>query len=157
MLRGLRLFEQVSGETPRGTQARVDQCLQLYDSDNCHSLYVAQSTMGEVVGYSAVHWLYYLFLTGPEGHVSELLVCLDDRGQGIGSRLLEAIKAEALARGCSRLTLVNLKHRESYQRGFYAKRGWQERSEAASFVYLLGQCDGPNMKEVECPAASSSI
>jgi hypothetical protein len=51
--------------------------------------------------------------------------------------LLEAIRVEALARGCSPLSLINLRHRESYERGFYARRGWQERSEAASFVYLL--------------------
>ena len=89
------------------------------------------------------------FLAGPEGYVSELFVCAAERGKGMGSRLLEAIKEEALARGCSRLTLINLRHRESYERGFYTTRGWQERPEAASFVYLLEQGSGPSREEVE--------
>ena len=59
------------------------------------------------------------------------------RGQGIGSRLLEAVKAEAKRRGCSRLQLVNFRQRESYQRGFYAKAGWEERPDGASFVLYL--------------------
>jgi GNAT superfamily N-acetyltransferase len=137
MLRGLNLFAQVSGETPQSTRARVARCLQLFDSDNCHSLYVAVGATGEIVGYGAVHWLHYLFLGGPEGYVSELFVCATERGKGIGSRLLEAIEEEALARDCYRLALINLRHRESYEREFYTKRGWQERSEAANFVYLL--------------------
>jgi GNAT superfamily N-acetyltransferase len=59
------------------------------------------------------------------------------RGQGVGGRILEAIKAEAQRRGCSRLMLLNLRIRESYQRQFYAKQGWEERSEAANFILPL--------------------
>lgn len=155
MLRGLELFAQVSSEDPQSTQERVSGYLQLYDRDDCHSLYAALDAAGEIVGYGAVHWLPYLFLAGPSGEVSELFVCAAERGRGIGSRLLDSIRVEALARGCSRLTLVNLRHRESYERGFYAKRGWQERSEAAIFVYPLEQGGGPPAEEAEWCAASS--
>ena len=133
----------------QSTQARIARYLQFYDRDDCHSLYVAVSATGKVVGYGAVHWSYYLFLAGPEGYVSELFVCAVERGKGIGSRLLEAIKEEALARGGSWLTLINLRHRESYEREFYARRGWQERPEAASFVYLLEQGSSPSREDVE--------
>jgi GNAT superfamily N-acetyltransferase len=51
--------------------------------------------------------------------------------------LLEAIKQEARARGCCRLTLVNLKDRTSYQRRFYEKKGWSERPDAVRFVLNL--------------------
>jgi GNAT superfamily N-acetyltransferase len=139
MLRGLDLFAQERGETAQSTETRVASHLQLYDRGNCHCLYVAVAATGEIVSYGAVHWTIYLFLNGPEGYVSELFVCATERGKGIGSRLLERIKAEALDRGCSRLTLINLRHGESYQRGFYARRGWQERPEAASFVYYLAR------------------
>ena len=149
ILRELGFFSQVNSETPQSIQARIARYLQFYNRDDCHSLYVAVSATGKVVGYGAVHWNCYLFLAGPEGYVSELFVCAAERGKGIGSRLLEAIKEEGLVRGCSRLTLINLRHRESYERGFYARRGWQERPEAVSFVYVLEQGVRPPRKEVE--------
>jgi GNAT superfamily N-acetyltransferase len=133
----------------QSTQARIARYLQFYDRDDCHSLYVAVNATGKVVGYGAVHWNYYLFLARPEGYVSELFVCVAERGKGIGSRLLEAIKEEALARGGSRLTLINLRHRESYERRFYTRRGWQERPEAASLVYVMEQGSSPSREEVE--------
>jgi GNAT superfamily N-acetyltransferase len=149
ILRELGFFSQVNSETPQSTRARIARYLQFYDRDDCHSLYVAVNATGKVVGYGAVHWNYYLFLAGPEGYVSELFVCAAERGKGTGSRLLEAIKEEALARGCSRLTLINLRHRESYARGFYARRGWQEHPEAASLVYVLEQRSSPSREELE--------
>ncbi len=46
-------------------------------------------------------------------------------------QIREAIQAEAQKRGCSRLMLFNLRKRESYQRHFYPKHGWEERADAA--------------------------
>ena len=34
-------------------------------------------------------------------------------------------------------TLLNIRHRESYRRGFYKKIGWEERPQAANFVLPL--------------------
>jgi GNAT superfamily N-acetyltransferase len=73
----------------------------------------------------------------PEGYVSELFIRSDASGHGAGTALLEAIKHEAHARGCCRLTLVNLKDRASYQRRFYEKKGWTERPNAVRFVLDL--------------------
>ncbi len=106
-------------------------------ADECHSVFVATGPKDNIIGYASVHWLPYLFLPGPEGFVSECFVVESYRGMGVGSRLLEAVKSEARQRGCTRLELVNFKQRESYQRGFYAKQGWEERSLAANFVYML--------------------
>lgn len=39
--------------------------------------------------------------------------------------------------GCQRLSLINLRRRESYERQFYIKAGWQERAEAANFIRVL--------------------
>jgi GNAT superfamily N-acetyltransferase len=89
-----------------------------------------------VVGYAVVYWLNYLFST-QEGYVSELFIRSDASGQGIGTALLETIKSEAIARGCGRLTLVNIKERESYRRGFYASRGWEEKSNTVRFALNL--------------------
>lgn len=114
-------------------ESQIAQCL----ADKSHSIYVAESSVGQVAGYASVHWLPYLFMAGPEGYVSELFVRSNARGQGIGNELLQAVEAEARARGCSRLSLVNLRHRESYLRRFYIKAGWEERPEAANFLYRI--------------------
>jgi GNAT superfamily N-acetyltransferase len=63
---------------------------------------------GRVVGYAAVYWLHPAF-SGPEGYLSELFIRTDASGKGVGTALLETVKIEAIARGCLRLTLVNLK------------------------------------------------
>lgn len=113
--------------------ARLQQCL----ADGSHSVFVAEEQAGEIMGYGSVHWLPYLFMSGPEGYISELFVSAPARGQGIGRELLKVIESEARARGCQRLSLPNLRNRESYKREFYLKAGWQERSEAANFIYVL--------------------
>jgi GNAT superfamily N-acetyltransferase len=111
----------------------IEQCL----ADNSHCLLVAETPEGPIIGYGSIHWLPYLFMRGPEGFVSELFVRESARGQGVGKQLLEAIETEARARGCVRLSLINLRSRESYQRQFYIKAGWEERGEAANFIYRL--------------------
>ena len=89
-----------------------------------------------VVGYAAVYWLKPMF-SAREGYVSELFIRSDASGHGAGTALLNAVKSAAIARGCHRLTLVNLKDRESYKRGFYASRGWEEQSNTVRFSFDL--------------------
>jgi GNAT superfamily N-acetyltransferase len=98
-------------------------------------LFVAEID-NRVIGYAAVYWLHHMF-SAREGYVSELFIRSDASGHGAGTALLEAIKTEAIAQGCYRLTLVNLKDRESYRRGFYASRGWEEKSNTVRFVFEL--------------------
>jgi GNAT superfamily N-acetyltransferase len=138
LLVSLSWFEHYfSGASREALQDRVGPHLERCLADVSHSVYVAETVQGELVGYLSVHWLPYLFLPGPEGYVSELFVRAEARGQGIGSELLEAARQEAEARGCARLSLINMRQRESYLRGFYAKRGWEERPEAANFIMRL--------------------
>src|SRR4030095_2381541 len=137
LLKEIGWFESFKGEFVAAASERVrshiEQCL----ADNSHSTFVAESADGKVVGYGSVHWLPYLFLQGPEGYVSALFVRESARGQGIGRELLKTIETEAKARGCVRLSLINLRNRESYMRQFYIKAGWEERPEAAHFVYRI--------------------
>jgi len=137
LLRSLDFFDHLQAEAYQTTQERVARHLAMGEAENSHSIFVAQNSAGEIVGYGAVHWLPYLILTGPEGYISELFIREAYRGQGIGSQLLRVIKVEAQQRGCSRLMLLNRRQRESYQRQFYAKQGWAEREEMANFVYPL--------------------
>jgi GNAT superfamily N-acetyltransferase len=107
-------------------QSHLDQNL----ADESHSIYIAADEDGAFLGYCAVHWLPYLFLSAPEGYISELFILEQGRGQGLGGRLLEAVEEEARSRGCSRLQLINGRDRESYRRGFYTKHGYEERDMA---------------------------
>jgi len=114
-------------------KAQLARCL----ADDSHSIYVAECDDGKIIGYASAHWIPYLFMRGPEGYISELFVRDGARGQGVGRQLLDLIKTEATRRGCARLSLINLRNRESYQRQFYIKAGWRERAEAANFVCQL--------------------
>jgi GNAT superfamily N-acetyltransferase len=137
ILRSLGWFAHLNTEPAEMTKERIARHLEVCRSEPGHSVYVAQNSAGEVVGYAAVHWMPTLFLAGPEGYVSELFVDEAARGQGVGARLLETMTEEGRARGCSRLLVVNMRYRESYRRGFYRKCGWEERPDAANFVYRL--------------------
>jgi GNAT superfamily N-acetyltransferase len=114
-------------------RARLEQCL----AGDSHLTLVAEDNAGKIAGYASVHWLPYLFMAGPEGYVSELFVSEAARGKGIGLRLLAEIDKVARGRGCQRLSLINLRSRESYRREFYIKAGWRERGEAANFILSL--------------------
>jgi GNAT superfamily N-acetyltransferase len=137
LLRGIGWFDAFNGGElnmlTEQVRARLEQCL----VDDSHLVLVAEDTDGKIAAYGSVHWLPYLFMRGPEGYVSELFVSAAVRGRGIGRELLGAVEKEARARGCQRLSLTNLRNRESYQRQFYSKAGWRERSEAANFIYPL--------------------
>ncbi len=137
ILRALGWFAHMNSESVEATRARIAKRLELYEAQHNPSVYVAENADGEIVGYASVHWLLYLLYDGPEGYISELFVRESARGQGIGTRLLDALEDEARARGCSRLRLLNLRYRESYQRGFYRKRGWEEWQDAANFIYRV--------------------
>lgn len=136
LLQSLGWFRHLNSPSQKVTDqiaSHLHSCL----ADNSHSVYVAEYSNMNIVGYAAVHWLPYLFLPAPEGFVSELFVDQAYRGQGIGTLLLSTITTEAKARGCTRLMLVNGRERESYQRQFYQKHGWIERENIANFIYTL--------------------
>ena len=137
LLRGIGWFEPFNTREFKDSISRVENQLRQCLSDDGHSVYVAEWPHGEFAGYGSVHWLPYLFMSGPEGYVSELFVRDDARGQGVGRQLLKIIETDARARGCQRLSLINLRNRESYQRQFYLKAGWRERSEAANFLFEI--------------------
>ena len=137
LIRGLGFFARLEGEDATSTAARVDRHLSMCLADDSHTVFVAVETGGHIVGYTAVHWLPYLFLTGPEGYLSELFVADDRRSRGVGTELLERVIDEARRRGCARLMLAAVRSRESYERGFYTARGWVEREDVANLVYEL--------------------
>ena len=137
LLKDMGWFESFKSATARAAGEGVRRQLAIDLADGSHSVYVAADDGEKIIGYIAVHWLPYLFMSGPEGYVSELFVREAARGQRVGRELLQLIQTEARRRGCTRLSLINLRHRESYRRQFYLKAGWRERTDAANFIYAM--------------------
>ena len=103
------------------------------------TILISLTDEGEVSGYGSVHWMPNFVLPGMEGYVSELFIAEKYRGQGIGDSILGEIEKKAATNGCYRLSLLNLRNRESYQRGFYVKRNWEERINAANMIKKIGK------------------
>lgn len=116
------------------TEAHIAKYLGLRGADDDHTILVAEDYNGEVAGYIAVHWLQYLMATDVRGYVSELFVLPSARGKGIGRKLMEVVKEQAMERRCSRLMAVNVSHRITYPRRFFLKLGWKERPEVTNFI-----------------------
>lgn len=130
-------FSRINSEPPEATAEFIARELALCLRDSSHSIFVCEDEAGRLLGYASVHYLPYLIHTGPEAYLSELFVRPDARDQRVGSALLERATSEARARGCERMSLINMRNRESYQRDFYKKHGWEERELAANFVLPL--------------------
>ncbi len=135
-MKNLGMFPWMNEENPHLSQERVAAQLALCLADTSHTVLVAHRN-DKLIGYAAVHWNPYLVLPAPEGYISELFIDANTRGAGVGSKLLDEIRREAVRRGCSRLSLLNGENRDSYQRRFYQERGFKERTTMVNFVLTL--------------------
>ena len=133
ILRELKWFDYITEKSSQNTISKIEAHLRFCQKDFCHNVFVAEK-VDQIVGYIAIHWLFYAFLPGPEGYISELFVSEKERGSGIGSLLIEEAKNQAKGKGCSRLMLANNRNRISYEKGFYKKNGFIEREHIANFI-----------------------
>lgn len=134
VLHAQQVFSAMLLSSPQETAVRITERLRTgypqYDS-----VYVAVHDQ-QIVGYGAVRWLNGLILPGPDAYLSELFVLPEFRSQGIGTALLSRFRQEAVERGSTRLWCINLRNRDSYQRGYYKKSGWEEKDIAVFFKTL---------------------
>ncbi len=135
LLKNIGWFKTILNNPQKDLEIKLKKYLEFCLADNSHSMYVLEDNNKIILAYISVHWLPYLFLEGPEGFISELFIRDNQRGKGIGTKLLNKVKEEAKERGCSRLSLLNGKNRESYERRFYQKQGFIERDQMMNFIF----------------------
>lgn len=134
VLHAQQVFTAMLMATMDETAIRTSERLQNVISER-DTIYVA--TQGDtILGYGAVRWFQGFILPGPEAYLSELFVLPEFRGQKVGSHLLAKLRQDAIDRGCTRLWCINLRSRDSYQRGYYRKSGWEEKDIAVFFDSL---------------------
>lgn len=137
LLHELGYLKFINEEAEPQTARRVREGIAALSTSTEHVLLVATYEGSDVVlGYGSVHF-YANMLIGNEGYISELYFRPSATNQGIGGQLLAILEDEARVRHVRRLRLANWRTRESYQRGFYAKHGWQENPHAAEFVRIF--------------------
>jgi GNAT superfamily N-acetyltransferase len=135
--RELGWLEWIGQTAPDQVESIMAQRLAESRADDSHVALVAEDADGVVLGYTAMHFLPYFMMPGPEAYVSELFMTAEARGKGLGKLLLAHLEKLAKKRGCCRMMLFTGRDRESYERGFYKKQGWQERPVIANFVREL--------------------
>lgn len=95
--------------------------------------YICAEVGEKVVGFCSLVVKNNLWQEGNLGHIDELVVDTEYRGQGIGTQLLEQIIQIARERGCRRVELDTAFHRrEAHQ--FYEQRGFENRAYVFSKV-----------------------
>jgi GNAT superfamily N-acetyltransferase len=87
-------------------------------------LLVAEAN-GEVAGLASLHISIALEYEGEAGKLSAIVVDEAARGRGVGRALVEAIEAEARARGCVLLFLTS-NERRGEAHAFYRALGFEE-------------------------------
>jgi GNAT superfamily N-acetyltransferase len=138
VLHDISELQSLTNMTLEQTCARVVRALARAIASPASTVLVAVAADGAIAGYCSAHWVPFLFFEGPEAYISELFVRQRDRNAGVGSALLDEIERRSIHNGCSRLSLLNSRNSEAYQRGFYARRHWQERDRMANFIRPLG-------------------
>lgn len=89
--------------------------------------YVCAVEDGEIVGFASLSMRYSLWQEALLANIDELVVDEDQRGQGVGSQLVDYVLDIARKTGCIRVELDSAFHRtEAHE--FYERRGFEKRA-----------------------------
>jgi ribosomal protein S18 acetylase RimI-like enzyme len=124
----LKLLDQLG--YPDLNSSDFDRTFDEVLSSHHSRLLVAETNTGEILGYILFTSRPQLRLCGDSIEIDELSVSESSRGRGVGTALLDKAKEFAISRKAKRLILSTNRDRESYQRHFYQKYGFEEKNSA---------------------------
>ena len=122
------LMRQLEEVAPTNTDFRLDKLeATLAEMEQLPAIYLNLVAVaeGRVVGFASAIFYKTLFHEGGTALINELVVDRTVRGAGIGSRLVEEIKREAMARGMEELEVGTEQSNILAQR-FYRRRGFDK-------------------------------
>ena len=117
----VRLLAQLG--YPADSEA-ISRRLTILERSAADRLFVAEVD-GEVVGLAGLHVSPSVEYDESAGKVSAIVVDQRHRGRGVGQALIDAVEAEARARGCVLLFLTTA-HRREDAHEFYRRIGFEE-------------------------------
>ena len=120
----LRKLLRELGYDPGDTRAADETIAQVVRHPEA-AVFVAVEVV-DVVGYVALSHRPQMRLGGRLATIDELVVAESRRGRGIGSLLLEAAVQHARSLHCRRIDVMQRRARDSFDRQFYQKRGFDE-------------------------------
>jgi GNAT superfamily N-acetyltransferase len=130
LIRGLARYERLADEVTM-TEVKLERGL--FGERRYAETLIAEDD-GRPVGFALFFHSFSTFLAQPGIYLEDLFVVPEDRGQGVGKALLEALARLAVERGCGRLEWAVLDWNESAIR-FYERLG--ARPNADWTVYRL--------------------
>jgi GNAT superfamily N-acetyltransferase len=114
------LLGQLGYPTDTSTvRGRIDR----FAGDPVSRMFVAEAG-GRVVGLAAVSALPLVERDGRWARLSAIVVDEDARGRGVGRALVDAVEAEAAARGCGYVE-VTTADRRAHAHAFYRRLGYE--------------------------------
>lgn len=122
------LMRQLAEVAPTDTDFRLDKLEAiLAEMEQLPTIYLNLVAVmeGRVVGFASAIFYKTLFHEGGTALINELVVDRTVRGAGIGSRLVEEIKREAIARGMDELEVGTEQSNVLAQR-FYRRQGFDK-------------------------------
>jgi ribosomal protein S18 acetylase RimI-like enzyme len=92
-----------------------------------HQIYLCATDGPAVISFGSLTIKNNLWQAGYLAHIDELVVDVEHRGHGVGTRLLERLIGLARERGCTRVELDSALHRKEAQ-AFYERHGFENRA-----------------------------
>lgn len=128
MERLVSLMEELAESARTGVSFSVERFEQIYGAMRERPdtyLNLVATAGGEVVGFVSVVYYRSFFHRVGTALINELIVERTRRGEGIGARLVAAVREEALRRGMDEIE-VGTENRNRAARRFYHEQGFDE-------------------------------
>lgn len=115
-------------------EQEVPEDVEMDGNDDAATHFVAyEQTHGEPVGTARLR------VMGDTGKAERVAVLADHRGDGLGTRLMEHVEADARDRGCALMRL----HAQTHVEAFYSKLGYETVSD------VFEEADIPHVEMVK--------